>query len=81
MDQRKFPSLSSLKTHLVYVFGGEQDYTDEETAKALVGAVVSNGKKGEYHIIPGAGHEICCGDKRALDLQYEFLKGLIDTGT
>lgn len=74
-DREKYGFFENLDTNLIYVFG-ERDFTDEQTAKSLVEEVRRNGKAGRYSIIPDAGHEICCGDKRALRIQYEFIEEL-----
>lgn len=77
MDKEtRFKLLENLSTNVIYVFA-EQDYTDEETARKVVEIVTNNGKKGEYKMIPNAGHEICCGVPEILDIQYSYIEGLI----
>ncbi|MBU0762483.1 MAG: hypothetical protein KKD39_05605 [Candidatus Altiarchaeota archaeon] len=75
-DSQKYNIFNKFNVNLVYVFG-EPDYTDEKTAKILVSRAKLYGKNAEYTIIKGAGHEICCGDQRALDIHYKALKGFI----
>jgi len=66
-----------LKTNLVYVFGEHDAETDQAAADALVSAARANGKQAESIAVPNAGHAVCCGDGRPLELEFDWLNGIM----
>ncbi len=76
LDKTEALKLKKLNCHLFYIFG-ENDYTDKQTAQALMRTVKQHNKTGQYKIIAGAGHEICCYNPVLIKEQIDFVEKLI----